>query len=196
MNADERQEALARARTGDRTALGDLLDSYRPYATRIVQAQLKGALQSKMSTSDLVQESMLQAIGTFPDFRGESNEQFLTWFRKIVLRTAQAAVGIYRETAKRDVKRERRTASLADLVAGMTTSPSQRAIRHEEAAQMAEALDRLPEEMRTALILFFHEGRSHAEIGSQLGRTVGASRVLLLRALRLLRQEMGDATSG
>ena len=42
MQRDERLQALERARAGDRAALGELLESYRPYAAAIARAQLAG----------------------------------------------------------------------------------------------------------------------------------------------------------
>lgn len=60
----------------------------------------------------------------------------------------------------------------------------------ENVARLAEAIRRLPEEQRRALMLRFFEGMSHSEIAELLGRSEGSARVLIHRTLSDLREEV------
>jgi RNA polymerase sigma-70 factor, ECF subfamily len=189
MTPEERQAALQRARQGDRTALGELLESFRPYLRCIVHAQGGNQLQAKMGESDLVQDGLLEAHRSFGTFRGTTVEELAGWLRQIVVRTTGHALRAYRQTAMRDQTREQSLDGLASVVAGSASTPSSQAIRHEESAQLAAALSRLPDDMQQVLLGRHLENLSYDALAERLGRSPGATRVLYTRALRRLREE-------
>jgi RNA polymerase sigma-70 factor (ECF subfamily) len=76
---------------------------------------------------------------------------------------------------------------LADWLAAEQSSPSQGAEKHEEALRLAEALARLPEAQREALVLQHWEGWPLAQIGERLGRSPAAVAGLIKRGLKQLR---------
>ena len=57
---------------------------------------------------------------------------------------------------------------------------------------MMEHLDNLPDDRRDALIMRFALGMDNREIARALGRTDGATKVLIHRAIKQLQEEMGD----
>ncbi len=61
----------------------------------------------------------------------------------------------------------------------------------EELRQVMVSLDHLPEDRREALIMRFALGMDNREIARALGRTDGATKVLIHRAIRQLQEEMG-----
>ncbi len=183
-----RQAAFERARQGDSRALGELLESFRPYVRVIVHALRDRRLQGRVDDSDLIQDAFLEAQRSFPDFRGSGLSELAVWLRCIVVRTSQRTRRHYAETDKRDLAREQVVDELAELAADSGSSPSATATRHEEAARMAEALAQLPEEMQQVLLARHVDDLPHATIADQLGRTEGATRMLYLRALRRLRE--------
>jgi RNA polymerase sigma-70 factor (ECF subfamily) len=61
-------------------------------------------------------------------------------------------------------------------------------IRKEQAVQVANALNQLPEAQREALILQHWNGQSLAEIGEQMGRSPAAVAGLIKRGLKRLRE--------
>ena len=71
-------------------------------------------------------------------------------------------------------------------------SPSQRAERNEQLVQLAEALSRLPELQREALLLRHCQGWALADIARHLGRTRAAVASLLRRGLEQLREHLGE----
>ena len=187
---------LHRARAGDVLALGRLLESYRAYLGVLARVQIGRRLQGKADPSDLVQETFLGASRDFPQFRGTTEAEFQAWLRQILASLLANLVRHYHGTQRRDVRLERQLAVELDqsshaLDRGLfasQSSPSQQAVRREQAVLLAEALGRLPPEWRDLLILRHLEGLTFPEVARRLGRTVDAVKKQWPRALAGLRQ--------
>jgi RNA polymerase sigma-70 factor, ECF subfamily len=192
MDAPQRQAALEQARQGDARALGELLDSFRPYIRVLVRALRDDRLRGKIDDSDLIQDALLEAHRHFAAFRGTTVAELVVWLRRIVVRAANRTLRSFLHTGKRDAARERPLGEEMDLVGGSDVSPSALAIRHEEAARMADALGRLPEDMQQVLLARHVDDLPHAAIAARLGRSEPAVRMLYLRALRCLRELCRD----
>lgn len=188
MDACERQAALDSARQGDAQALGRLLESYRSYVRVLVRACRAEPLQARLDDSDMIQDALLEAHRSFAGFRGATVAELAGWLRQVVIRTAGHALRRHLGTGKRDASREE-PAGLADVAADSGSSPSARAIRHEQEERMAEALARLPDDMQQVLLGRHLDGLSYAVLAERLGRSEAAVRVLYTRALRRLREE-------
>lgn len=186
MNAGEREAALERARAGDASALGALLDDLRPYVRVLLRGRRDARTQARLDDSDLIQDAMLQAYKSFTTFRGGTATEFVAWLRQVVLHTASRVVRDQFGAAKRDVTRELPGREL-DAVVVSGSTPSAQAIRHEQSARMAEVLARLPEEMQQVILARHADDLPHAEIAKRLGKTEGAVQVLYVRAIRRLR---------
>src|SRR5262245_40520467 len=106
MNAEQRREALERARQGDADALGRLLESYRPYLRLLVQGACGGRLRARMDDSDLVQGALLEASRGIGQFRGTTPAELTAWLRQIALRTVRHALRDHLGSAGRDAGRE------------------------------------------------------------------------------------------
>jgi len=188
MKAGEQQRALDRARQGDVHALGELLDSFRPYVRFLGRAAGHRRLQARVDDSDLVQDALLEAHKQFGRFRGSTVAELTAWLRRIVLRTAAHVRRSHLEAGKRTLDREQTADDLADL-ADPDSTPSAQAIRDEQAARMAAAVDRLPQEMQQVFLGRHLEQQPYAVLAERLGKSEGAVRVLYVRALARLRQE-------
>jgi RNA polymerase sigma-70 factor (ECF subfamily) len=191
MNAGEQQTVLARARLGDDRALGELLESFRPYVRCLLRALGAERLRPRLDQSDLIQDALLEAHRSFQQFRGGTVAELTAWLRQIVLRTAGHALRDHLDAGKRALASEEPVQNLAARP-DSGSSASAVAIRHEEAARMAEALSRLPEDMQQVLLGRHLDGASYAVLAERLGRSEGAVRVLYTRALRRLREECGE----
>jgi RNA polymerase sigma-70 factor (ECF subfamily) len=170
------------------------LNRYREYLHLLARLHLDPRLQGKLDASDVVQQTLLQAHQALAQFRGRTEAELAGWLRQILARhLAHLARDLGR--ARRDLSRERSleraldqsSARLAAWLAAEQSSPSLRAERHEEALRLAEALARLPEAQREALVLQHWHGRSLDEIGRHLGRSPAAVAGLIKRGLRQLR---------
>src|SRR5215472_3181235 len=96
---------LARARAGDREALGRALEVCRRYLLLIAERQLDDDLRAKGGASDLVQETFLEAQRDFARFEGTSPEELRAWLRQVLLHNVGAFTRRYRGTTKRAVGR-------------------------------------------------------------------------------------------
>jgi RNA polymerase sigma-70 factor (ECF subfamily) len=75
----------------------------------------------------------------------------------------------------------------------VTTSPDRMFRQKELASRLQQALDLLPFEQKTAIVLREIEGLSYEEIGDSLGIALGTVRSRLARARETLRAELRDA---
>jgi RNA polymerase sigma-70 factor (ECF subfamily) len=187
---------LPEAQAGSAEALGRLLDGCRGYLLLVAQKELDPQLLPKGGPSDLVQDTLLDAVRGFGRFQGGSEEELLAWLRRLLLNNLISFSRRYRETDKRQVAREVRLEGgdtsggpPAELAAA-TPSPTSQAMRHEEAEALEAALARLPEEYRQVLTLRYREGRSFEEIAPVMGRTTNAVRKLWARAVERLQREL------
>jgi RNA polymerase sigma-70 factor (ECF subfamily) len=193
-------ELLAATRSGDATAWGVLLERYRPYLALLIEVQLGRRLQVKADPADLVQEAFLQAHRKFAAFRGTTGDEFLGWLREILASRLAKLVRRYYGTAGRDVRLERNLAeSLTDssraldwVLADSGGSPSDGACGRERAVRVVAAVERLPPDYRRVLILRHLDGLTFPEVGERMGRSADAVTQLWARAIRRLRDALGD----
>src|SRR5437762_14300130 len=82
--AAELELLLAEAKGGADGALGRLLEHYSQYLTQLARMQIGKRLQGKVDPSDLVQEVFLSVHRQFPQFRGTTEAEFVTWLRRIM----------------------------------------------------------------------------------------------------------------
>ena len=178
------------------------LERYRSYLRLLAEAQLGRAGRRGVEPSDVVQQTLLDAHKDRAGFRGGEAEH-RAWLRRLLacnLADALRAMG----RAKRDAGRVRSLeASLGESSARLErwlavdqSSPSRKAERNESLVRLADALARLPEDNRQALVMRHCEGASLAEISEALGRTPQAVAGLLKRGLAQLRDEMPEDEGG
>jgi RNA polymerase sigma-70 factor, ECF subfamily len=72
------------------------------------------------------------------------------------------------------------------------SSPSQQAVRREQAVLLADALQELPEDYREVIILRQLEGLSFPDVARRMGRTEDSVKNVWLRALARLRRMLED----
>ena len=176
-------------------------ERFRQYLRLLARLQLGARLSARIDPSDLVQQTLLEAFEKRYQFRGSTSAEEAAWLRKILARNVADALRTA-ESLKRDVTRERSldaeldqsSARLGAWIALDQPTPSEYAQLHEHAILLADALARLPESQREALILQYWQGCSLAEIGAALGRTPSAVAGLLKRGLKQLRAELDART--
>jgi RNA polymerase sigma-70 factor (ECF subfamily) len=179
---------------------GPRLERFREYLRLLARVQIGNRFGARIDPSDIVQQTLLEAHRKRDQFRGQSEAEMAGWLRQMLACTLADAVRALGR-AKRDVSRERSLEEAFDqssnrieawLVAEQS-SPSQRAMKHEDAVRLADALAELPDAQREALTLRYCQGWSLAEISAHLGRTPAAVSGLLKRGSRQLRELLGDS---
>jgi RNA polymerase sigma-70 factor (ECF subfamily) len=195
------EQLLRLARAGSGLALGQLLELYRHYLTLLARLQISRRLQGKVDPTDLVQETFLNASRDFGQFRGSNEKELAGWLRQILAARLADLFRRYCGTRGRDVGLERaleveldQSSQVLDrgLVAPLS-SPSRQAVRHEQAAWLAQALERLPTAYREVLVLHHLQECDFPEVGRRMGRSVEAVKKLWARALVRLRRSLGGA---
>ncbi|MCU0962784.1 MAG: sigma-70 family RNA polymerase sigma factor [Pirellulaceae bacterium] len=187
---DDREASDAGAPTDD------WLARYRPWLSLIARMQVGSRLQGKFDTSDVVQQTLMEAWRSAAQFRGSTDAERIAWLRKILAHVLAHHIRQYRGTYKRDLQRERSierslaqsSRQLDAVLASAATSPSQQAARQEQQVVLAELLNELPADYREVIILRNLEELPHSEVAQRMGRTEGAVRMLWVRALQELRQ--------
>jgi RNA polymerase sigma-70 factor, ECF subfamily len=186
---------------GSGECLGRLLTLYSNYLKLLVITQLDSRLRSRVSPSDIVQESFFEAHRDFDQFRGQSTAEFVAWLRKIVVNNVLRAVEQHVLTEKRDVRREvsiqdlsrrmeQSTLRLEALLTEAVESPSGCAVRREDEVLLANAVAELSPDYRDVIVLRHIEGLPFDEVARRMERSPGAVRMLWLRALKKLRETL------
>ena|SRR6056297_335786 len=170
---------------------------YEPYLRMLARVQMRRAYQAKVGTSDMVQQTMLQAVQALDGFRGRTEAEFRGWLRQILARhLCHLDRDLHRD--KRDIRREqsmeqklaKSSMRLEGLLAMDAPSPSQRAAVGEDVIRIIETMEKLPPSQREAIRLHYLEGLKLSEVATELDKTPGAIAGLLHRGMKALREEL------
>lgn len=192
------------AAQGDRQAVEALLQRYLPGLHAFVRLRAGQLVSAKESSSDLVQSVCREVLEHIDTFKYPSEGAFKHWLYTTALRKILHKHEYYR-AEKRDVLRDvpqpsnASSGSQAELLNSYRSfsSPSGQAIVREELERIERAFAKLPDEYREVIVLARVVGLSRAEIGERIGKSEGAVRVLLHRALARLAQVLeGDGREG
>ena len=190
------EQLLEQALHGDREALGQLLEAERTALHHLAERQLEGRIAVRVDASDIIQQTFLEAHRSLPQFTGQDLRELAAWLKGILDHKVASAIRDHTLLQKRNLGRERSMddsqggASLKqDLDAGHST-PSQKAIRGEEAERLSQALAALPADQGEAVRLRHLEGWALADIAQRLGRTPAATAGLIKRGMQALRRHL------
>lgn len=181
---------------------GTRFERYRQYLGLLARLQLDPRLQGKVDLSGIVQQTLLEAHLAKDQVHDQPSDKRLAWLRRVLAHNLADEIRKARAD-KRDARREKSLQAaieqsslrLEAWIAADDSAPDARLEKQERAVRLAEALDRLPEAQREALVLQHWQGWSLAEIAEHMGRTRTAVAGLLKRGLSQLRVEMQDSRS-
>ena len=197
------RQLLLTVREGDDARLGQLLELYRNYLGLLADSQLDRKLRARVSPSDLVQETMLEAHRDFYQFRGQSEAELLGWLRQILVNNLARTVEMHVLAGKRDVRRDvsleqlkasvdRSTMQLCVAFTGRDETPSANAQRRESGVILADLLSQLSAPHREVLVLRNLQGLQFKQVAQRMNRSVPAAKMLWMRAIKQLRQLYGE----
>ncbi len=163
----------------------------------VANESLSPALRAKVGPSDLVQETLLHFQARFQRFEGTSEEELLSWLRRILYFRAIQVARRYGGTQARDVRRELSLAEL-QLTSGTppviddAPTPFTSLLAKEQVSRLQLAIALLHGDARQMIQLRNFERRSFAEMGELLGCTSEAARKRWVRAIAQLRSRLHD----
>ncbi|WP_133510937.1 RNA polymerase sigma factor RpoE [Candidatus Thiosymbion oneisti] len=171
------RELVARVQGGDRRAFDLLVIKYQQKVASLISRYVRDPGE----IMDVAQETFLKAYRALPGFRGES--AFYTWLYRIAINTVKNhLVAQGRRPPGDDVE--------ADVAEQLETggrlrelaTPEHHLLSMEIAGTVQAALDGLPGDLRTALLLRELEGLSYEEIANAMECPVGTVRSRIFRA--------------
>jgi RNA polymerase sigma-70 factor, ECF subfamily len=193
------ERLLVEARSGNAIARGELLELYRNYLRLVARSLMSSALRVKLEPSDLVQETFLKAHREFTQFAGVSEPELVSWLRQILVRSVANQVKHHRRLSRDHQRQEsleqhldRSSITIQRALTSSISSPSEQASRREHAVRLADALVHLPDDYREAFIRRTLEHVPFPLIATEMGRSVGAVRMLWARAVKRLTQLLGE----
>ena len=171
------QQLVTRVQKGDKRAFDLLVIKYQ----HRVLALVGGYVKDVQEVQDVTQEAFIKAYRAIDRFRGESS--FYTWLYRIAVNTAKNYL-----VAKGRKPQESGVDVYDSIVLDNTPalhsidSPEQNLYRDEIETAIHEAIKKLPDELRTAVILREFDGLSYDEIAEVMGCPVGTVRSRIFRA--------------
>ena len=188
-DVDSGEAALvARCNVGDEVACAELVSAHQ----RMVYALALNLLGDRDEALDLSQEVFLRVFRTIHRFRGQSSLR--TWIYRIAVNQARNRHRFWRRRHRADqVSLDQHLASHGDFLSGGDSTPDRVLAQKELAERLQQALDHLPFDQRTAIVLREIDGLSYEEIAFSLGVAVGTVKSRLTRARQALRLELREA---
>jgi RNA polymerase sigma-70 factor (subfamily 1) len=183
-------------------ALDAELDGFRDDLLLLARRQVDRRLWDTVDLSGVVQQTLLEAWLAWEQFRRLSEAEKPAWLRRALAANLLDELR-KRRAQKRDVRRESSldealeasSARLGAWLASEESTPSQKAIRNEQATALDAALARLPGDQRKAVELHL-QGRTLAEMARETGKSEAAVAKDVSRGIKklhaLLAESPGD----
>ena len=140
---------------------------------------------------DLSQEVFLRVFRTIHRFRGQSSLR--TWIYRIAVNQARNRHRFWRRRHRADqVSLDQHVATHGEFESGGELTPDRMLAQKLLADRLQRALDSLPFDQRTAIVLREIDGLSYEEIAFSLGVAIGTVKSRLTRARQALRVELRE----
>jgi RNA polymerase sigma-70 factor (ECF subfamily) len=171
------QALIQRVKQGDRSAFDLLVVKYQHKILNLIMRYVKDPSEAL----DVAQDAFLKAYRAVPSFRGDS--AFYTWLYRIAINTAKNhLVAAKRRPLNLDLElTESETFEPFGTLRDGDT-PERIALTEEIGEAINKAVDDLPDELRTAILLREVEGMSYEEIARTMDCPVGTVRSRIFRA--------------
>lgn len=171
------QALIERVQKGDKKAF-DLL--VLKYQNRIMNV-LSRYLYDQNEVQDMAQEAFIKAYRALPNFRGDS--AFYTWLYRIAINTAKNhLVSQSRRPPGADIDANDAEQYDGESALKDYASPEHEVLKDEIQRVVANAIDELPDDLKTAITLRELEGMSYEEIAEAMDCPIGTVRSRIFRA--------------
>ncbi|HZQ75477.1 MAG TPA: RNA polymerase sigma factor RpoE [Burkholderiales bacterium] len=180
------QRLVERAQRGDKQAFNLLVEKYQRKLGRL----LSRFIRDPAEVEDVTQEAFIKAYRALPAFRGDS--AFYTWLYRIGINTAKnylMAMGRRAPTSTEVEAEEAEGFEEGEQLRDINT-PESLLLSNEIAATVNATIEKLPEELRTAIQLREIEGKSYEEIAEQMKCPIGTVRSRIFRAREAIAEQL------
>lgn len=180
------QQLVERVQRGDKQAFGLLVSKYQRKLGRLLSRMIRDPAE----VEDVAQEAFIKAYRALPNFRGES--AFYTWLYRIGVNTAKNYLVSQGRRAPTSTDIEAEEAEQYD--SGELLRDNDTPERLMQTRQIGEtvnaAMDALPEDLRTAIVLREIEGLSYEEIATLMNCPIGTVRSRIFRAREAIAERL------
>lgn len=191
---DERSvdaELVVRVQSGDKSAFDLLVIKYQHKVMKLVSRYIRDSAE----VEDVTQEAFIKAYRALANFRGDS--AFYTWLYRIAINTAKNfLVSRGRRPPSSDIEVE--TAEVLEGAASLreNATPERNLLRDEIANTVQQAIEALPEDLRTAITLREIDGLSYEDIAQVMTCPIGTVRSRIFRAREAIDTELRPLIEG
>jgi RNA polymerase sigma-70 factor (ECF subfamily) len=193
MSADVSDLSLVRrVQRGDKGAFDALVLKYQHKLVKLVTRYVRNPAEAE----DIAQEAFIKAYRALPQFRGDS--AFYTWLYRIAINTAKNAV-VSRDRSPVDYDFDRDSIDESYDMQGRlkdSETPEGLVLTDEIRQTVNAAIEQLPEDLRTAIVLRELEGLSYEQIAATMGCPVGTVRSRIFRAREAIDQRLREVFEG
>ena len=203
-DSEQTAELLQHARQGETAAVNALLERHRQAVRQMIQMRLDRAVAARVDASDVVQDVLLEASQRLNDFIESGSMPFHLWLRQLAKDRLIDMHRRHRGAQRRSVDREqkvaasgsdRSTLNLDGVLADGELTPAAASIRRELEQRFLTALQELNDDDRDVILMRHQEHLTNSEVAEALGLSQPAAGMRYLRALRKLREVLGEASS-
>jgi RNA polymerase sigma-70 factor (ECF subfamily) len=180
------RQLVARAQAGDKRAFELLVEKYQRKLARL----LSRFIRDPAEVEDVTQEAFIKAYRALPAFRGDS--AFYTWLYRIGINTAKnylMAMGRRAPTSTEIEAEEAEGFDEGEQLRDINT-PESLLLSSEIAATVNSTIERLPEELRTAIQMREIEGMSYEDIAKAMNCPIGTVRSRIFRAREAIAEQL------
>ncbi|HSU63016.1 MAG TPA: RNA polymerase sigma factor RpoE [Burkholderiales bacterium] len=180
------RQLVARAQRGDKRAFGLLVEKYQRKLARL----LSRFIRDPAEVEDVTQEAFIKAYRALPAFRGDS--AFYTWLYRIGINTAKnylMAMGRRAPTSTEVEADEAEGFEEGEQLRDINT-PESVLLSNEIAETVNSTIERLPEELRTAIQMREIEGMSYEDIAKAMNCPIGTVRSRIFRAREAIAEQL------
>ena len=182
---DNDQLLVQKVQKGDKHAFDQLVLKHQ----HKVMSLISRYIQDMAEVQDVAQETFIKAYRALPNFRGDS--QFYTWLYRIAVNTAKNhLVSRGRRPPAQDVDAMDAEQLGSSHALNDVATPDRLLARDELKTVVFDAIEKLPDELRTAITLRELEGLSYEEISESMSCPIGTVRSRIFRAREAIDKAM------
>lgn len=191
--SEKTEELLRRVREGDKQAFEALFSHNRRQLQKAIALRMDNRLSRRVDTSDIVQETYMEAARRLSEYLKNNPMPFHLWLRWLAYEKIIRAYRVHLGADKRAIVREESrllvesSTKLAERVIAQDPTASQQ-LRYKEITEiLKEAFEEMPEEEKKILLWRHYEQLNNQEIASLINISKEAAGKRYIRALMRLK---------